>query len=284
MKSLKKLSVLIALGSVYNAPTSFAQTLNQSNQVQTLKDKNMKEYILLVHLPVNYGSAQAAEVREKWNALTGRWKAGGIFVTSFIFPTESYVVTGHEGNVKKDAVISNDTKLASSIIVKAKDYEEALELAKKCPILEQGGNIEVRETFASQESKNKELIRDLYENILNNRHMELLDGLISPDFTGPGGTKGITAFSATVQSVIAGFPDIKWVIEDLVAEGDKVVVRWHWNGTNSASFRGLPISNKSVTDNAIAIYQLKDGKVINTWIQGDRLGVLVQIDAIPADF
>jgi predicted ester cyclase len=83
------------------------------------------------------------------------------------------------------------------------------------------------------------------------------------------------------MSVIAGFPDIKWTIEDIISEGDKVVVRWHWNGTNTAPFRGIPPSNKTVIDNANVIYQLKDGKIVNAWIQGDRLGVLTQIGLIP---
>ncbi len=48
-------------------------------------------------------------------------------------------------------------------------------------------------------------------------------------------------------------------------------MRWNWNGTNTASFRGIPASNKPVADNAIAIYQFKDGKVINAWIQSDKL-------------
>ncbi len=60
-------------------------------------------------------------------------------------------------------------------------------------------------------------------------------------------------------------------------------MRWNWNGTNTASFRGIPASNKPVADNAIAIYQFKDGKVINAWIQSDKLCVLMQIGVIPPD-
>jgi predicted ester cyclase len=113
--------------------------------------------------------------------------------------------------------------------------------------------------------------------------MELLNDVISPDYVGIGDVKGVAGFSSTVMSVIAGFPDIKWTIEDMVSEGDKVIVRWHWNATNTAPFRGFPASNKKVTDNAIVIYQLKDEKVTNAWLQGDRIGFLMQIGLIPKD-
>jgi len=138
-------------------------------------------------------------------------------------------------------------------------------------------------TFTAEELGNKETIRNLYENILNNRKYELLDSVISPDYVGIGNLeeKGAKNFLHTVQAVIKAFPDIQWNILDLMADGDKVTLRWTWNGTNTRPFRGIPASNKSVTDNAIAIYQLYDRKIINAWLQSDRLGFLMQIGLIP---
>lgn len=113
-----------------------------------LKTKNkMKEYVLLIRLPLNYGQAQATEVRDKWNALTDKWKADGIFVTSFVFPTESYLVAGKERAVKKEAIVTNETKVTTCIVLKAASYEEVLELVKLFPVLEQGGTVEVREAY-----------------------------------------------------------------------------------------------------------------------------------------
>ncbi len=143
--------------------------------------------------------------------------------------------------------------------------------------------IENKKMTTVQTQKNKEVIRDLYENILNNRRLELLKDIVSPDFVGPVGSRGAEGFAAAVQSVISGFPDIKWSVDDIVAEDDKVSVRWHWTGTNVAPFRGIPPSNKIVTDNAIAIYQVKDGKILASWLQSDRLGVLTQIGVIATD-
>jgi len=104
----------------------------------------MKEYILLVRLPVNYSAADAAAVRGKWTALTDRWKAANIFITSFVFPAEGYVVSPDK-TAKKASVVSDDVKMVSSIVVHAASIEDALVLAQECPVLEQGGTIEVRE-------------------------------------------------------------------------------------------------------------------------------------------
>lgn len=242
----------------------------------------MKEYILLIHLPLSYGPADAQAVRAQWTTLTDQWKTDGTYVTSFIGPADGYVVTGKNKNVARRSVVANDTKVISNIIIKATNIEEATKFAQLCPILDQGGSVEVREAQPRPETINKEIIRNLYENILNNRKMELLNDVVAPD-AGIGDVKGVAGFSNTVMSVIAGFPDIKWTIDDMVSEGDKVIVRWHWSATNTAPFRGFPASNKKVTDNAIVIYQLKDGKVTNAWLQGDRLGVLMQIGLIPQD-
>jgi steroid delta-isomerase-like uncharacterized protein len=131
--------------------------------------------------------------------------------------------------------------------------------------------------------KNKAAIRNLYEGILNKGKMELLNQIISEDYTGIRGEKGAAGFSETVDSIRTAFPDIKWTVEDLIAEGDKVVVRWSWTGTNTSSFRGFPPSQKQVADIAIAIYQFSGDKIIKAWIQSDRLGFLQQIGIIPQD-
>ena|SRR6218665_1062714 len=120
---------------------------NSASKIETTKTNTMKEYVLLIRLPLNYGPAQAAEVRDKWNALTDQWKAAGIFVSSFVFPTESYVISGKDRNVKNGSVISNDTRVITTIFLRADSYQEALELARLAPILEQGGTVEVREVY-----------------------------------------------------------------------------------------------------------------------------------------
>lgn len=132
--------------------------------------------------------------------------------------------------------------------------------------------------------QNKEVVRRLYEECLNKRQFEVLSELIAEEYTGIRGEKGPTGFEETVRSIIQGFPDIQWTVEDLIAEGDKVVVRWSWQGTHTGTFRGfLPATQQPVSDHAIAIYQFRDAKIVRAWIQSDRLGFLQQLGMIPED-
>jgi steroid delta-isomerase-like uncharacterized protein len=131
--------------------------------------------------------------------------------------------------------------------------------------------------------KNKETIRRLYENLLNHGKLELLDQVIAEDYTGIYGQRGPEAFAETIRGLRQGFPNIRWTIEDLIAEGDRVAVRWTWQGTHQNAFRGFPATQKQVTDKAIAIYQFRSNKIIQAWIETDRFGVLQQIGAVPED-
>jgi steroid delta-isomerase-like uncharacterized protein len=131
--------------------------------------------------------------------------------------------------------------------------------------------------------KNKETIRKLYEELLNKGKLDMLDQVIAEDYVGVYGQKGPAAFAETVQGLREGFPNIQWTIEDLVAAGDRVAVRWTWQGTHTGSFRGIPASQRQISDKAIAIYQFRDGKIIQAWIETDRLGFLQQIGVVPQD-
>jgi steroid delta-isomerase-like uncharacterized protein len=142
---------------------------------------------------------------------------------------------------------------------------------------------ELKMSITQTPEKNKETIRTLYEDFLNTRKLELLSQIIADDYVGIYGQTGPAAFAETIQGLLQGFPDIQWKIEDLVAEGERVVVRWTWQGTHKNPFRGFPASHKQVSDKAIAIYQFKEGKIIHAWIETDRLGLLQQIGAVPAD-
>jgi len=266
------------------------QSLNQKKEVKMENKSNeMKQYSLLVRVPGTYGTEQAKSVGPQWEKLLEQWKADNIYVLSFAFPGESYTVSGNEKLIKKETVLSGNLKVVSHIVLLSETIEQALELAKSCPVLLYGGTVEVREvpkpikTDNASLTRHKAIIRNLYEGILNTRKLELLKEIISEEYTGVRGEKGAEGFAETVNSIRIGFPDIKWAVEDLMAEGNKVMVRWSWKGTNKGSFRGLPASNKEVVDSAIAIYEFSDSKIIKAWIQSDKLGFLQQIGIIPQD-
>ncbi|MDB5257594.1 MAG: hypothetical protein JWM14_2289 [Chitinophagaceae bacterium] len=130
---------------------------------------------------------------------------------------------------------------------------------------------------------NKETIRKLYEECLNKRNYNLLNDIVSADYTGVRGEKGPVGLENTVKPLIEAFPDIQWKIEDLLEDSDKVVVRWVWQGTHQNSFQGISATNKAVKNEAIAIYQFKNNKVVSVSMQSDRLGFLIQTGVLSPD-
>jgi len=131
--------------------------------------------------------------------------------------------------------------------------------------------------------QNKEIVRNLYEEALNKRNFESLQNRVSGEYIGVRGNKGAQAFEEPVLELIKAFPDIHWKIETLLAEDDKVMVSWTWTGTHSGTFQNFAATGKSVTNDGIGIYTLKNGKITNAMIQTNRLGFLQELGIVPAD-
>lgn len=131
--------------------------------------------------------------------------------------------------------------------------------------------------------KNKEVIVTLYEQALNKRNMGLLHDLISAQYVGSDGVGGVPGFEKPILSLLKGFPDGQWNIEDLIGEGDKVIVRQKFQGTHTGPFQNFVITGNPISTDGIAIYEFKAGKIIQAQVQTDRLGFLQQIEVLPSD-
>ncbi len=81
---------------------------------------------------------------------------------------------------------------------------------------------------------------------------------------------------------LAAFPGGKHTIEDLIAEGDKVVSRVTYRGTHTGDLMGIPPTYKSVTVSAMIIDQLADGKIVESWRLFDQMAMMQQLGVIPA--
>jgi steroid delta-isomerase-like uncharacterized protein len=79
----------------------------------------------------------------------------------------------------------------------------------------------------------------------------------------------------------AAFPDLHISIEDVIAEGDRVVCRERITGTHSGSYMGLPATGKNVAYNEITIARFADGRIVETWGVVDMLSLMKQLGAIP---
>jgi predicted ester cyclase len=130
-------------------------------------------------------------------------------------------------------------------------------------------------------ARNEQTVRKIYEECVNTGDLARLAEFVDVSYVGPNGERGPEGFAATVGGLRAGFPDIHFTLEDLVADGDRVALRWTWGGTHQNSFRGFEPTGKRVTNTAIGIYELRHGKVVRAWLQTDRLGFLETMGALP---
>lgn len=78
------------------------------------------------------------------------------------------------------------------------------------------------------------------------------------------------------------FPDLRITVEDLVAEGDKVLTCWTARGTHQGEFMGIPPSGNRVEFTGISIDRIEGGKFVESWSNYDALGMMQQIGAVPS--
>jgi len=134
----------------------------------------------------------------------------------------------------------------------------------------------------SIEERNKNLIRQVAEEIFNKGNYAHIDEIVSSDLVihslnpnkeihGPDGARNY------LISLRTAFPDIKFIIKDQFAEGDKVVTHFIAEGTHLGSFEGIPPTGKSFKVSAIDIDYIKNGKVSECWSNLDELSLLQQL-------
>lgn len=131
------------------------------------------------------------------------------------------------------------------------------------------------------------LVMDRFVEFINTASEKLAQELISPDavFHVPGRSepmRGPAGYLSIIGMMRAGFPDIQWTLEEMVAEGDKVAARFTIRGTHRGTFSGVPPTGKSIRVQAMNIYRLSDRQFVEERGQPDMLVLLQQIGAIPS--
>ena len=134
---------------------------------------------------------------------------------------------------------------------------------------------------------NKAIVRRLYEEVWNKRRLELVDEIISPshalhDPNLTDSSVGPDAYKRQVSRFIAGIPDLRLTIEDIVGEKEKLAVAWTISGTHTGEFMGIPATNKKVYVEGITINHIVDGKIMDSYISWDTFGMMQQLGAVPA--
>jgi steroid delta-isomerase-like uncharacterized protein len=120
---------------------------------------------------------------------------------------------------------------------------------------------------------------------LNERNWAAFEALCAPNIVLYNASMTIQGFEPYKQFIVmyfTAFPDGRFMIEDMIAEGDRVVVRQTFHGTHQGDLMGIPPTGKQVTATAILILRFANGKAVEEWFNNDDLGLLQQLGVVPA--
>lgn len=134
---------------------------------------------------------------------------------------------------------------------------------------------------------NKAILRRFMDEGFNKGNAAIADELIAPNWVNhdpatpplPPGPEGIKALFGIYRSA---FPDLTFTVDDQIAEGDLVVTRWTARGTHQGELMGIPATGRSGVVTGIEIDRVVNGKIEETWVNWDTMGLLQQLGVIPA--
>jgi predicted ester cyclase len=136
---------------------------------------------------------------------------------------------------------------------------------------------------AADVEANKKLVRSVIEEVFNKRQPGALDRFVVTDFVehNPNLPQGLEGRKRFVAAVLAGFSDYRGEIVEILAEGDKVVVRIQWSGTQDGPFLGLPPSGNKVRFSTADFFRIAGGKLVEHWDVVDSLPRAVALGLVP---
>jgi len=133
--------------------------------------------------------------------------------------------------------------------------------------------------------QNKSAVRRWIEEGWNKGNLAVIDQVYAPNYVqhepAPETVNSSEALKQYVDAFRTAFPDLNLSIEDLIAEGDKVVWRFKSSGHQSGPFMGMPATGKSGSITGIVIFRLENNRIVEAWVNIDVLGLLQQLGVIP---
>jgi steroid delta-isomerase-like uncharacterized protein len=142
------------------------------------------------------------------------------------------------------------------------------------------------EISAMSTEGNKAVVRRFFEELLSTDNLALADEILSPDFrfyfAGSPDPMDLKRYKDFLAARRAAFPDRRFAVEDMIAEGDKVSARFTMRGTHNGELRGIAPSGREVTMSGIDIIRLKEGKMVEDRVEVDQLGMMQQLGVIPS--
>ena len=132
---------------------------------------------------------------------------------------------------------------------------------------------------------NKGTMMTFIQEVINQGRLERADDLVLEDFVEldplPGQAQGREGLKDVIRQMRGAFPDIRWIVEEMVAEGEKVFSRFTWSGTHEGEFLGVAPTGRRITVKGMVIDRLVGGKMADSRILMDTLGMMQQLGAPP---
>jgi len=136
------------------------------------------------------------------------------------------------------------------------------------------------------ELENAEIVRRFVDEVITQGNIDAAGQYAWDDVVEqvplPGQGPGLEGLKDILRAMRAGFPDIVFAIQEQVSEGDKVVSRFEWTGTHRGEFLGIPATGRPVRVWGMVIDRLVEGRIKETRIIMDTMGMMIQLGVIPA--
>jgi steroid delta-isomerase-like uncharacterized protein len=133
---------------------------------------------------------------------------------------------------------------------------------------------------------NARIVREFVDEVITGGNIEAVAKYVWEDVVEqvplPGQGPGLEGLKDIIRAMRAGFPDIVFSTQEQVAEGDKVASRFEWTGTHKGDFLGVPATGKSVRVWGMVIDRLEQGRIKDTRLIMDTLGLMTQLGVVPS--
>ncbi len=150
-----------------------------------------------------------------------------------------------------------------------------------CPLI----GVSAAEAEDAGTAADRAAVTRIYEEVFNTGELGQVDTLIAAEYIdhnpiGPGGKSGIEGFKQTVRALRFAFPDLRFTVEEMIVNGDKVVTRTTMQGTHQNNFMQVDPTDKQVTVTGFDIYRIADGVVAERWGTLDGLTLMQQMAVV----
>ena len=134
-------------------------------------------------------------------------------------------------------------------------------------------------------TSNRDLTKRFIDEVVNGRKLSAIDETVAEDFvyidSTIGTVKGRDSLKDLFSGLFSAFPDLVWTVEQEISEGDTVASRYAWTATQDGAYRSIPATHKKVTVQGVSFNKITDGKLVETRMVRDDLGLMRQLGVIP---